>query len=355
MIPLFKPYMPKLPELDTILHSGKLSNGTYTREFEIKLAEYLGIDYVAVTNSYPNALLVALTTLGLRAGDEVILSPMACLVSTQPLLAAGFQVRWADIDPLTGTLSPESVKIRITEKTKAIIHYHFCGYLGHIDAINQIGKEFHIPVIDDGFEAFGGEYKGKMLGNLGSDATLFSFNSVRILNTLDGGAVCFHNRDLYQKSLLIRDNGIDRKKFRDEIGEIDPLCDIPFIGYNATMSNINAYIGLEQLKVLPELLAKQRKNARRWDDLIKRNHPELKTMTRPEINPNYWVYGILADRKKETIHAFRNRGFYASGVHVSNHLYSVFSDHTEYNGVTEFNDRFVALPCGWWMDDVIDE
>lgn len=81
----------------------------------------------------------------------------------------------ADIDPKTGTLSPDSVKEKITSKTKLIFHNHFCGYVGYVDEINSIGKQFGIPVIDDCVEAFGAKYKGKYMGNLGTDFTIFSF------------------------------------------------------------------------------------------------------------------------------------------------------------------------------------
>ena len=147
MIPLLKPYMPELPEMDAILHSGALAYGNYTKQFEEKLREYFRAPYVMAVNTFSSAIQVALTTLDIVPGDEVIASPMACLVSSQPYLAAGLSVRWADVDPERGTLDPESVRSRITPRTKAIVHNHFCGYPGHIDEINAIGKEFGIPVI----------------------------------------------------------------------------------------------------------------------------------------------------------------------------------------------------------------
>ena len=92
------------------------------------------------------------TTLGLKYGDEVLASPMGCLVSTQPYASMGFKIKWCDIDTVTGTLDPDSVRAKITPNTKAIIHNHFCGYPGYIDEINSIGREYGIPIIDDGIE-----------------------------------------------------------------------------------------------------------------------------------------------------------------------------------------------------------
>lgn len=146
------------------------------------------------TNSYASAIQLALTVLGLSFGDEVITSPMSCLASNQPLLTFGLKIVWADIDPKTGTLSPDSVKEKITSKTKLIFHNHFCGYVGYVDEINSIGKQFGIPVIDDCVEAFGAKYKGKYMGNLGTDFTIFSFQTIRLPNTIDGGAISFKDK-----------------------------------------------------------------------------------------------------------------------------------------------------------------
>lgn len=351
MVPLFKPHMPELPELITLLNSGSLAYGRYGHEFEKKLSEYIGVEKLIITNSYNSAILVALSTLGLDIGDEVLLSPMACLASTQPLLTAGIKVRWADIDPETGTLSPESVRRRVTNRTKAIIHNHYCGYIGYIDEINEIGREFGIPVIDDCIEAFGGEYKNNIIGNVGTDATIFSFSAVRLPNTIDGGAVIFKDSTLFEKSLLLRDCGIDRTIFRDEMGEINPNCDITMKGHSATMSDVNSYIGIQQIKSLPDIISRQRLNALLWDEYLSTNMKKLRPIKRQEINPNYWVYGLLSDNKKETIVNFREKGFYASSIHLNNNSYSVFGDLSQFKGVSDFFDRFLAIPCGWWMGD----
>ena len=213
MVPIYKPYMPKnlFPELSRILHSGKLSYGEYSKLFESKLKEYIGCDYLLTINSYNTAMMVILSTLGLKPGDEIIASPVSCLASNQPFVVKGLKVIWADVNPKTGTLLPSDVESRITDKTKAIFHNHFCGYLGEIDEINNLGKKYNIHVIDDGIEAFASEYKGKKLGNLNTDVTVFSFQTIRLPNTIDGGAIVFKDKLLYEKALQIRDYGIDRR------------------------------------------------------------------------------------------------------------------------------------------------
>lgn len=340
----------ELPELNAILHSGQLAYGKYGKEFEQKLRSFIGVEQLTLVNSFNSAVLVALITLEIQPGDEIIASPMACLASNQPFVTIGAKVIWADVDPLTGTLSPENVKQKITTKTKAIFHNHFCGYPGYIDEINSIGLEYGIPTVDDAIEAFGSEYKGNRIGKVGSDVTIFSFQAVRLPTTIDGGAIVFKDKSLYEKSQLVRDSGIDRKFFRDEIGEINPNYDISTPGFGATMSDVNSYIGSMQMEKIAELLEKQRNNAERWKLKIKHDYSKYRALGKPSDNPNYWVFGLLAPDKKDAIRFFREKDYYASGVHLPNNYYSVFGEYVHLKGVQEFYSRFVALPCGWWFD-----
>lgn len=350
MIPLYKPYMPELPDLDEILHSGRLAAGDITKKFEVLLQDYFSHDHILATSTFNTAISVAITSFDLQYGDEVIASPMACLASTQPYATAGLKIVWADIDPDTGTLNPDSVRSRITLKTKAIIHNHFCGYPGYIDEINAIGAENGVTVIDDGIECFGTSYKGKMIGNCGTDVTVFSFNPVRVLTTVDGGTVIFDKKNIYDRGLLVRDCGIDRSIFRDDLGEINPKCDISVQGYSATLSNVNSYIGIRQFDDIKDRLAMQRKNAERWNETLS-EYGDYRPLKSLNGEPNYWIYGLLCDNKRDCIEKFRALGYYASGVHINNNIYSVFGRQETLPGVKKFYDSFVALPCGWWMNE----
>ena len=351
MIPIFKPYMPEniTSGIEDILYSGKLSYGDKGKEFEEKLASYIGNDKVLTISSYNQALLIVLSTLGLKPGDEIIASPVSCLASNQPFVVKGLKVVWADINPLLGTLSVDDVRSRITSKTKAIFHNHYCGYLGEIEAMNALGKEFGIPVIDDCIEAFGSELNGEKTGNLGTDITVFSFQTVRLPNTIEGGALVFSNQEMFERAKMIRDYGIDRTSFRNELNEISPDCDIILEGYGALMGELNSYIGLNQLKDLDSLIIKQRTNAVLWGDQI-RNEKNLKSlMPADNSTPNRWLYGVLAKNKIDTIKKYREKGFYATSVHINNNIYSIFGNKNNLKGVSEFINHFVALPCGWWL------
>ena len=339
----------ELPEIDSILHSGTLAYGKWGHEFENRLGDYIGNSLILATNSFNAAYQVAITTLGLQPDDEVIGSPMTCLASNQPFATQHVKVVWADVEPSTGMLDVDDVQKKITHKTKAILVNHFCGYVGYVDEILALAKEKGLYVIEDAIEGFGSEYKGKKVGNLGADVTVYSFQTVRLPNTIDGGAVSFKDKTLYDKALLVRDYGIDRSRFRDEMKEISPLCDIAIPGYGATPSEINSYVGCLQMDVIGVLLEKQQQQARSWDVFLDEKGVKPVSLVF-DTKPNYWVYGVLADNKRVFMEEWRGKGYYASGVHLPNTYYSVFDNRLELRGVKEFYSKFVALPCGWWMD-----
>jgi perosamine synthetase len=352
MIPIFKPYMPEqiTSEIEQILYSGNLSFGKMGNEFEQSISSYIGNKNTLVVSSYNQALLIILSTLGLESGDEVIASPVSCLASNQPFAIKGLKVIWADVDPTTGSLSVDDVKNKISKNTKAIFHNQYCGYLGHINEMNALGREFGIPIIDDCIEAFGSELDGKKSGNFGTDITVFSFQTVRLPNTIDGGAIVFKDDVLYEKAKMIRDYGINRTTFRDSLNEINPKCDITLEGYGALMSEINSLIGLRQMDTIQNLLQKQRANAAVWDSKIAEIKGVKKLSLTDNTLSNCWVYGLLAENKIATIEKFRKQGFYATSVHINNNIYSVFNNKMELKGVNEFMNHFVALPCGWWIE-----
>ena len=351
MIPIFKPYMPEgiMPELENILYSGNLAFGKHGKLFEQSLKDYTGNEKTITVSSYNHAMLIVLSALDLQPGDEVIASPVSCLASNQPFAIKNLKIIWADVNPKTGSVDPADVRKKITSKTKAIFHNHYCGYLGEIDEISKIAKEFGLVVIDDCIEAFGSEFKGNKMGNIGTDVTVFSFQTVRLPNTIDGAAITFKDEKLYEKASKIRDYGIDRTTFRNSFGEISENCDIELEGYGALLSEINSYIGIQQMNDVEKLLAIQQKNARDWETKIASEKNIVSLEINKNTNPNYWVYGILCENKMETLQKFRNEGWYATGVHINNNIYSVFNNKENLKGVNEFMNSFLAIPCGWWI------
>lgn len=354
MIPIYKPYMPNNlePELSEILYSGNLSFGKYGRLFEEELKTFISNQYILTTSSYNIAMLIVLSTLGLKEGDEVLASPVSCLASNQSFAVKNIKVIWCDVDPSTGMLDIEDVESKISKRTKAIFHNHFCGYVGDTDAINAIGNKYGIPIVDDAIEAFGSKVGEKYIGNIGTDISVFSFQTVRLPNTIDGGAISFKNKELFERAKFIRDYGIDRSKFRDNLNEISTACDITLEGYAGLMSEINSYIGFRQMSEISSLLAQQQINAHKWDEIIFEKFGAQSLKYIDNTTPNYWIYGTMQNKlsKEAQINKFRSKGYYATGVHINNNVYSVFgTPSVELKGVNEFMRSFVAIPSGWWI------
>ncbi len=353
MIPLPKPFMPPgiEDEVSKVLHSGQLSYGTYAKGFESSLRGFIGNELTIALSG--NSIHFALKLLGIKEGDEVIVSPMCCLMTTQPVAYVGAKIIWCDIDPLTGTLSPEDLKNKITNKTKAIIHYHWSGNLGYIDEINKTAKEYNIFVIEDASESFGAEYKGKMIGNTESDVTCYSFTPVRLPNVINSSGISFFNNDLFEKALLQRDLGIDRGSFRDNSNEISLSCDINVIGDSCLIDDLTGLIGQKQLKHTHRLLDSQRETARIWTRFVSSNNNVTNLINRDEVVQSYWTYTLMCNNRDELLYQMRSNGIYASKLHVRNDIYSLFGGfQSSLLGVKKFADSQLCVPCGWWVDNM---
>lgn len=188
-----------------------------------------------------------------------------------------------------------------------------------------------------------------MIGNVGTYVTIFSFNLVKFPNTLDGGAIIFKDELLYEKSLLERDAGIDRRRFNDDYGEINPSCAIEIVGHSATPMELGSYIGIQQMKQAESIIAKQFDNVRQWNIINIKGFPEINPFVNKDALSNYWVYGVLVPDKRAYLKLFREKGFYAYGVHYYSNAYSVLGEKKELPGVIYFYNRFVAILSGWWV------
>lgn len=353
MIPLYKVFMPNDIDigLSDVIKSQSLAYGTQSIDFENKVKNFIGNkNFISVSG---NSILFALQVLGLKAGDEVIMSPMSCLISSQPVALIGATVVWCDIDPNTGTLNPDSLKSLISPRTKAVIHYHWGGNPGYINEINQIAHSFGIPVIEDALESFGAEYCGKVIGNHDSDIVCFSFTPVRIPNVIDGGGLTFCSEALYEKAVRMRDLGINRDSFRDQYGELSENSDVSIAGNSQLLNNVCGFIGSMQMNHIEILLNKHRSNAELWHALFA-DTPKAKplSLTSQTSKPSYWVYTLLAENRNGLFELFRDNGFAASKMHLRNDVYSVFgTKNLPLRGVEEFSNRQLNIPCGWWVNN----
>lgn len=222
------------------------------KELEAAISEKLGCKYTQLVSSGTAALTTALASLGIGAGDEVIMPTFTFVASFEVILSVGAVPVLVDVDE-TLTLDPQAVRRAITSRTKCIMPVHMCGAMADIDALLAICKEHNLILLEDACQSFAGKYKGKYLGTIGH-AGAFSFDFVKTITLAEGGAVVTNSEDVYTRCDGYSDHGHDHKG-------VDRGADLhPFIGYNFRISELHAAVGLAQIRKLDKFLAIQQKN-----------------------------------------------------------------------------------------------
>ncbi len=222
------------------------------KEFETEFAKKMGSEYCQLVSSGTAALTVALASAGIGAGDEVIMPTFTFVATFESILALGAVPILVDIDD-TLTLNPKAVEAAITSKTKCVMPVHMCGSMADLDALKAICDDHNLILLEDACQALGGTYKGKSLGSYG-DLGCFSFDYVKTITCGEGGAVVTNNEKFAKHADHYQDHG------HDHIGSDRGAEGHPFIGYNFRISELNAAVGLAQLKKLDDILKTQKRN-----------------------------------------------------------------------------------------------
>lgn len=249
-IPVSEPSITQ-KEIDYVLNavkSGWVSSlGEYITKFEQEFAKYIGVKYALTTSNGTVALHLALVSLGIGQGDEVLVPDLTFIATANAVSYTGATPVFVDVDPETWCIDPDDAAKKVTSKTKAIIPVHLYGHPADMDAINQIAQEYGLYVIEDAAEAHGAEYKGKKVGSLGT-CGIFSFYGNKIITTGEGGMITTNDGKLYEKAKHLRDHAMSKEKryWHTEIG------------YNYRMTNIQAALGLAQLERIKEHIDKKR-------------------------------------------------------------------------------------------------
>jgi len=223
-----------------------------SKELEELICSRFGCSYSQLVSSGTAALTTALASLGIGAGDEVIMPSFTFVASFEAVLSVGAIPVLVDIDE-TLTLSPAAVEKAITQKTKCVMPVHMCGSMADMDALLRICKKHNLILLEDACQSIGATYKGKHLGTIG-DAGCFSFDFVKTVTCAEGGAILTNRKDVYTHCDGYSDHG------HDHLG-VDRGADLhPFLGYNFRISELHAAVGLAQMRRLDEFLEIQKRN-----------------------------------------------------------------------------------------------
>lgn len=348
MIPLVKPYIADkermMPAIEKILYSGYIAEGEAVYQFEKEFGEYIGNPNVLVVNSGTAALHIALLLLNVGRGDEVISTAMTAEPTNTTIAITGARIVWADVDEKTGLLDPKSVREKITPRTKAIMLVHYAGMVCDMDEFNKISEEYNIPIIEDTAHALGSKYNGRIIGS-NSRFTCYSFQAIKQMTTVDGGAIAFRDAADVDFARKLRWFGLDKKVSRLE-------NDIKRAGYKYGMNNVTATIGSVQLKDTPEVIARHISNGRYYDEQLKGISGISLVPYYNNTEPSYWLYTMKVERREDFIKMMEAHGVVASPLHHRSDTHSVFAQSKcALPALDRFYEKFVHIPCGWWVSD----
>ncbi|TGB01137.1 DegT/DnrJ/EryC1/StrS family aminotransferase [Halobacillus salinus] len=304
-----------LVEMRRVLKSGQYILGPKVEELERRIAEKLGVDFAVAVANGTDALTLTLDAYGIGKGDEVITTPFSFFATSEAITRVGATPVFVDVDPQTFNLSPENIKEKITQATKAILPVHLFGQSADMDEINRIAQENGLVVIEDACQAFGAEYKGEPVGSLG-DAACFSFFPTKNLGTMgDGGIVITSDPVIAEKVRTLRVHGSRTKYYHEQIG------------YNSRLDELHAAILLICLDHIDGWNRKRRLHGERYrEELFQLKHIQV---PKPSLNVQhvYHLFCIKSDHRKKITEYLDSRNI-QTGVYYPCclHLQEVYKD-----------------------------
>ena len=301
------------------LKSSFLTCGPKVKEFEQAICDYTGAKYCVAVSSATAGLHLAMLALGIKQGDEVITSPMTFLASANCVLYAGGTVKFADIYSETANINPAEIEKQITPNTKAIIPVHFAGQSCDMERISEIAKKNNLFVVEDAAHAIGSDYKGFKVGSCQySDMAIFSFHPVKTVTTGEGGAITTNNCELYQKLQALRSHGMHKElemvsNWKYEMREL---------GFNYRITDIQAALGVSQLKKLDKFKARRREIVEYYNENLGLPHLTEKEFS----NACFHLYPVMVRSREEFYHAAKKVGLNLQVHYIPVHTQPYYKD-----------------------------
>lgn len=232
---------------------------------------------------------------------------------------------------------------------------HWGGSPAEIDLIGKIASSYKLPVIEDAAQALGSEYNGKPIGSH-SDFVAFSFQAIKILNTVDGGLLVTKRISDFKRGKILRWYGIDRENRKWD--ERDFFWEYPIseIGFKAQMTDVNASIGLGQIPYLNKNLEHRRNLANIYEEALKNSKSVKAQKILPNAKPNYWIFTVICDTKSTKLKlwkSLRNISVKAEEAHRRNDTYPVFKEYKkdDLSGINYFDNNHLIIPVGHWVSE----
>ncbi len=331
-----------------VLKSDFLTQGPKVAEFENDLANYCGAKYAKAVSNGTAALHLAYLAIGLEQSDIVWTTPNTFVATANAALYCGAKVDFVDINPKTYNLSIEHLKEKLVQAKKnnqlpkLVVPVHFAGQSCEMQTIWELSKEYDFKVIEDACHALGGEYLDKKVGCCKySDIAVFSFHPVKMITTGEGGAITTNDTQLDEKIALLRSHGInkDRSKFNNE-SDGDWYYEQQVLGFNYRLTDMQAALGISQLKRLDDFVAKRRDISERYFDEL----PEkLLPYQHPDTRSSWHLFVIRTKNRKEVFEQLKEQGIMTQ-VHYIPVNVQPFYNKKQLKNSGEFYQQCLSLP-----------
>jgi len=319
----------EIEEVVAALRSNWLSKGPRTVEFEKQFAGFVGANHALALNSATAGLHLSQLAVGIGAGDEVITTPYTFVASANTIIHTGAKPVFSDIDPVTLNIDPELLESKITEKTKAIIPVHMAGYPVDMDPIMEIARKHNLYVIEDAAHAVYTQYKGRMVGSIG-DLTNFSFYATKNLVTGEGGMVTTNNEEVADKIRMMSLHGMSKNAWNRYSDKGSWFYEVEYPGFKYNMTDIQAALGLVQLRKLEKLQQRREQYAMMYNEALK----EIDGLILPhydDVNRHAWhLYiirlkeGYFTIDRAQFIEELKERGIGTSVHFIPVHLHPYY-------------------------------
>ena len=332
-----------------VLTEGWLGMGKYVETFEKKIQNYLGSKkkYVCCVSTGSDALLMSLMLANIKRGDEVILPSLNFIASAQAILLCGAKPIFCDVDEKTLCIDPKEIRKLISKKTKAIIAVDYSGSLANYEEINKIKKKNKkIRIIQDAAHSFGSTYNNKKVGTF-SDIVMLSFDPIKTITALDGGAIIVNTLEELNKLKSMRQLGFSTQPNVAFANKKKLINDVKIIGMQNRMTNLHAAVGLEQLKKINKITKIKKEISKNYNRLLSKNKNVITPFSDfKNIVP--FIYYIRVKKKyRDKLRVYLRKNNIMTGLHwKSNHIYSLFKKFRKgsmkiTNSVTE---ELITLP-----------
>lgn len=287
------------------LQSPAITQGEFVPAFEEALKEYTGAKYAAVVSSGTAALHIAYIACGLNDNDDIITCSNTFAATCNAALYLNAKVKFVDINKDDFLIDETQIEAQISKNTKIITPVHYAGLPCNMEKIYNIAKDSGIKVIEDACHALGSCYKGNKTGSCAfSDAAVFSFHPVKHITTAEGGAILTNNEEIYKKCLLLRSHGMEKVTFKN-IPDSPTYHEMQFLGYNYRMTDIQAALGISQLKKIDAFVKRRIEIADIYYNVFKDNSKIILQKRYDDRVNSHHLFSVLFETN-----AIRDKVFY---------------------------------------------